>query len=302
MRQRSLTIAPMDWVWIVVLSILWGGSFIFIEVALESFPPLTLVSVRVGLAAATLALGLAVVGGLPSFIWQIWRIFLLLGLTNNAIPFTLFAWGQTEIGAGLASIFNATTPLFTMLIAHAVTSDDKITAARLIAVLLGLAGVAILLGGESVTGLPAFAAGLACLGGALSYAVAGIYGRRVAARGLTPAQASMGQLAASFILMTPLALMIERPWELALPTLPVAAALAGLALASTALAYIIFFHVLARVGATNVLLVTFLQPVSAVTMGVLLLDEQLSFSEAAGMAIILASLVIADGRWTKLVR
>jgi drug/metabolite transporter (DMT)-like permease len=295
MAERTLRISPTDWLWIVVLSILWGGSFIFIEVALAGFAPLTLVTLRVGLAALVLAAGLVLTRRLPAASWRLAGMFLVLGLVNNALPFTLFAWGQTHIGAGLASIFNATTPLFTILIAHFATRDEKITVLRLAAVLIGFVGVVVLLGGDMDGGTNLVWAGLACLGASISYAVAGVYGRTVAAR-VTPAQASMGQLAASFILMAPLALVVERPWTMPAPALSAVAALVGLALASTALAYIIFFHVLERAGATNVLLVTFLQPVSAVAMGVVLLDEMLSATEAAGMVLILVGLLVADGR------
>lgn len=300
--MAALKMTPTDWLWLVVLSILWGGSFIFIELALDSFPPLTLVASRLALASAVLALGLALTGSLPPFDRGTWRMFFFMGLLNNAVPFTLFAWGQTQIGAGLASIFNAMTPLFTILIAHVATADEKITPTKLAAVLLGLTGVAVLLGSEAFGGAPAVGAGLACLGGALSYAMSGVYARKAAARGLTPSQASMGQLAASLGLMAPLALVVERPWTMGIPGPGATLALGALALVSTALAYIIFFHVLARAGATNVLLVTFLQPVSAVAMGIAFLGERLSAFEAAGMAIVLVSLVIADGRWVRVRR
>jgi drug/metabolite transporter (DMT)-like permease len=300
--MSALKMMPMDWLWLVVLSTMWGGSFIFIELALSSYPPLTLVALRLALAAAVLAIGLALTRSLPPFDRPTWRMFFVMGLLNNAVPFTLFAWGQTQIGAGLASIFNALTPLFTIAIAHVATADEKITLTKLAAVALGLVGVAVLLGGEAFGEAPVVAAGLACLGGALSYAISGVYARKAFARGLTPTQASMGQLAASLVLMAPLALAIERPWTMGSPEVTATLALVGLALISTALAYIIFFHVLARAGATNVLLVTFLQPVSAVAMGIAFLGEQLSGSEAAGMAIILVSLVIADGRWARVAR
>jgi drug/metabolite transporter (DMT)-like permease len=298
--MAALKMSPMDWLWIVVLSVMWGGSFIFIELALESYPPLTLVTLRLAIASAALIGALSVARRLPPFTLPMWRMFVVMGLFNNVLPFTLFAWGQTEIGAGLASIFNATTPLFGMLIAHVATTDDKITPLRVVAVLLGLGGVGVLMSGEIQGG--SLAAGVACLGGALAYGISGVYSRRAAGAGLTPAQASMGQLTASFVMMIPFAFVLERPWTIAAPALSATAAVTGLALISTVIAYVIFFHVLARAGATNVLLVTFLQPVSAVAMGALFLGERLTGIEGVGMAIILASLVIADGRWSKLKR
>ena len=297
---------PMDWAWLVVLSILWGGSFIFIEVTLVGLPPLTLVMLRLAIAAAVLAAGLAVLGRLPPATLRVWGMFGIMGLLNNAIPFTLFAWGQTQIGAGLAAILNATTPLFTLVIAHIATDDDKITHVRIAALAIGFGGVVALLGGEALAGTPALTASLACLAAAVSYAVSGVHARRVSAHGISPAQASLGQLTCAFILVAPLALAAERPWTLAPPSMTVWAALLALALVSTVLAYIIFFHVLARAGATNVLLVTFLQPVSAVAMGIAFRDEQLTAAQAAGMILILVGLGVIDGRlvarlgWSKL--
>ena len=224
----------------------------------------------------------------------LWGAFFVMGLLNNAIPFGLIAWGQTHIDSGLASILNATTPLFTVLLAHVVTQDEKLTANRMAGVLIGLAGVVVLIGPDTLAGLGAEGLGqIAVLGAAVSYACAGLYGRRL--RGLPPMTAATGMLCASCLLLLPPALLFE-----GLPSLPgssaVWAAVLGLALLSTALAYLLYFRILASAGATNLLLVTFLLPVSALLLGVLVLGEVLPWRALAGMALIFAGLGAIDGR------
>jgi drug/metabolite transporter (DMT)-like permease len=225
----------------------------------------------------------------------LWLDFLIMGLLNNAIPFSLIFWGQKEIASGLASILNATTPLFTVLVAQAFTQDEKATPAKLIGVGLGLVGVALMIGLDLVSGFGShLVSELAVLVAALSYAFAGVFGRRF--RGRPPLQVAAGQLTGSSILILPLALFIDPPWLEVSPSLGVWAALIGLALLSTALAYVIFFRILARAGATNLLLVTFLIPVSALLLGVSFLSESVSAHQLLGMLLVGLGLAAIDGR------
>ena len=218
-----------------------------------------------------------------------------MGLLNNALPFALILWGQTHIPSGLAAILNATTPLFTVVIAHAATVDEKLTPTRLIGVTIGLCGVAVMLGPDLLRDVGAdVAAQGACLLAALSYAFAGIYGRRF--RGEPPLRIATGQLVMSSLMLAPLALLIDRPWTLAPPSAAAWAALLGTAILSTALGYLLYFRILARAGATNVLLVTFLIPVSAILLGTLILGEQLAMRHIVGMAAIALGLAAIDGR------
>jgi drug/metabolite transporter (DMT)-like permease len=284
-----------DWLLLILLSIVWGGSFFFAKIAVVELPPLTIVLARVAIAAAALHLLVLATGqrmpGDPS----LWRDFLLMGLLNNAIPFSLIFWGQKEIASGLASILNATTPLFTVLVAHAFTRDEKATPAKLIGVGLGLVGVALMIGLDLMSGLGGhLTAELAVLAAALSYALAGVFGRRF--RGRPPLVVAAGQLTGSAALILPLALLVDRPWLGALPSFGVGAALLGLALLSTALAYVIFFRILARAGATNLLLVTFLIPVSALLLGVSFLSESVSAHQLLGMLLVGLGLAAIDGR------
>jgi drug/metabolite transporter (DMT)-like permease len=282
------------WLLLITLSVLWGGSFFFSEVALAELGPLTVVLGRVGFAALAL-IGLVYLTGhrLPSG-WGLWGAFLVMGALNNLIPFSLIVWGQVTIDSGLAAILNATTPLFAVLLAHVLTRDERLTRGRVAGVLLGLAGVAVLVGPRVLGELGAEGlAQLAVLGAAFSYGCAGIYGRRF--QGLPPVVAAAGMVTCSAVLTLPLALVVERPWQ-ASPGALTWAAVLGLAFLSTALAYVIYFRILASAGATNLLLVTFLIPVSALFLGVVVLGERPDAAAFAGLALIFAGLAAVDGR------
>lgn len=286
---------PLEWVLLVILSILWGGSFFFVEVALTELPPLTIVLGRVGFAAVALILLVYVMGHRMPKDFRLWRAFLVMGALNNLIPFSLIVWGQTQIASGLASILNATTPLFTVALAHFLTHDEKITAYRLSGVLLGLVGVTVMIGGEVLGGLGLHViAQLAVLGAALSYAFAGIFGRRF--KDTPPLVTAAGQVAATTVLMLPIALVVDQPWNLPAPSLTTWGTIVGLALLSTAAAYIIYFRILATAGATNLLLVTFLIPVSTILLGVAILGEQMESKHIAGLVLISLGLAAIDGR------
>lgn len=292
------------WFWLLSLSVLWGGSFFFAKIAIGELGPFTVVFARVGLAALALNMVLAV-GRRSLFVSSTpWIAFVVMGLLNNVLPFSLIFWGQREIASGLAAILNATTPLFTVLVAHALTNDEKINRMKLAALLVGLTGVVVLVGPgfvlEAATGVQGQ---LACLAAAMSYAFAGIWGRRFKVMGVSPVEAATGQVTASTLLILPIMLLADRPWTLAAaPSLIVWLALAGLALLSTALAYVLYFRVLAAAGATRLLLVTFLIPVSAILLGSALLGERLEPRHFAGMALIGLGLMLIDGRFPRFLR
>jgi drug/metabolite transporter (DMT)-like permease len=286
-----------DWAILLFLSVLWGGSFFFIEIALETVQPFTLVLIRVALAAAMLW----------AFLW--WRgqrlplppgaarAYLVLALLNNAIPFSMFALAQEEITGGLASILNATTPIWGVLVAHLFTADEKATPNKVIGVLLGFAGVAVLIGTDFLGELGrGFLAQLACLAATLCYALAGVWARRFRRMGIEPTAVATGQLTAAALVMLPPVLLFEPPWQAAAPSASAWLALGALALFCTSLAYILYFRLLASAGATNSLLVTFLIPVTAILLGALFLGEHLAPRSFAGMALIAAGLAAIDGR------
>lgn len=286
-----------DWALLLALSVLWGGSFFFIGVAVQHLPPLTIVTVRVVLAALVLLLVLRLRNLRLPREARVWWAFLGMGLLNNAIPFTLIVWGQSHIASGLAAILNATTPFFTVLVAHRFTADERMTPMKLAGVIIGLAGVVAMIGGGAIQSVGQhLAAQLSCLLAALVYALAGVFGRRFRAMNIAPLATATGQTICSSLLLVPLALAVDRPWTLPPAPAETWLALAGLATLSTALAYIIYFRLLASAGATNLQLVTLLIPASAILLGGALLQESLEPRHLAGMLTIALGLVVIDGR------
>ena len=283
-----------NWLLLAVLSLLWGGSFFFIELAVTGLPVLTIVWTRVALAALLLGVALWLTGGAVPRGRADWGALAVMGVLNNAVPFTLFVLAQGQITGSLAAILNATTPLFTVIVAHLATTDERAGPAKVAGLLLGFGGVVVMLSGADAAG--DVWAKIACLGAALSYGCAGVWGRRFRRMGIAPMTTAFGQLTCSTLLIAPVWLLIDRPWALAAPGLTPVLAVVGLAVLSTAVAYLIFFRVLAAAGATNLALVTFLIPVSATLLGVGLLGEALRAAHLAGFALIALGLVAIDGR------
>ncbi|CAM3414294.1 DMT family transporter [Paracoccus nototheniae] len=301
--QRPMTL--QEWALLLALSVLWGGSFFFNSLALRDIPVLTVVLCRVALAALILLAVLRLRGERMPRDRRIWVGFIGMGLLNNTIPFSLIVWGQQHIASGVASILNAATPLFTVVLAHAhaLTRDERMTRGKLAGALIGLAGVTVMIGADALCDLGVnILAQVICLAAAISYAFAGIYGRRFRAMGLSPLATARGQVIASSLILLPLVMVLDRPWSLSAPGLPAILALIGLAALSTALAYVLYFRILATAGATNLLLVTFLVPVSAVGLGTLFLAEALLPRQVAGMALIGAGLAAIDGRFWRAIR
>ncbi len=276
----------LDWIMQWVLSLLWGGSFLFNEIALQGLPPLTIVWGRVALAAVLLWGVLWVVERkLPPR--ALWPALLVMGLMNNAVPFTLFVLAQGQITGALASVLNAMTPIFTVLVAHVATADERLTGRKALGVGLGFGGVLVMMAGEGLGG--AVPAMLACLGAALSYGLAGVWGRRFRAAGLSPLATATGQLTGSMLLISPIWLVLDRPWQMSWPGVEPA-------LAVIALAYLLFFQVLASAGSTAVSLVTFLIPLSAAGLGWLVLGEMLELRHLLGLALIMGGLWLIQRR------
>ena len=291
-----------EWGLLVLLSVLWGGSFFFSKVIVQEVPPFTLVLVRFTLAAAVLGAYLKAQRTPVPWTVMTWAAFAGMGALNNLIPAALIAWSQQTIASGLASVLIATTPVFSILAAHCFTTDDRMSANKVVGVALGIAGVVALVGTDTLDGsLRTFPGILGCLGAALSYGFANVFGRRFKRLGIAPTVGAFGQLAATAVMVAPAALVFDRPWLLPPPSMVVWAAMIGLVLLSTALAYAIFFRLLGSAGTTNISLVTLLIPVSAILLGILVLGEHLSTLQCAGMALIGLGLVAIDGRtWTAL--
>ncbi len=289
-----------EWSALILLSVLWGGSYFLIEIALREWTPLLIVAVRVAIATG-IVWSIVLLGRmqLPRN-RDAWKIFVGMALLNNVIPFVLIVWGQQEITAGLASILNAATPIFTVLVAGMFLKDEPMTAAKLAGAFLGLAGVAVLVGPSAFAGIDSsFVAQVAVLAAALSYAFAGVYGRRLTALNINPMVAAAGQLSVSTVIMIVLATAFESPRLVFDASVVVWSAVVAMAALSTAFAYVLYFRLLATAGATNVLLVTLLIPVTAVLLGAVFLAERLHATHFAGMIVIALGLSVIDGRLWK---
>ena len=282
---RSLGIT--EWMLLVGLSILWGGSYLFMKLAVLTVPLFTIVLGRVSIAALALLIVLTISGtGIPKG-RRIWLAFFGMGIFNNVIPMSLIVFSQNSISVGLASILNSITPLFTILVAHMTTNDERLTFRKLVGISFGIMGVVMLMGPELVDNFGVAALGeWACLGAALSYACANTFGRRFVQLGTKPMQTAFGQVVASTVILAPLVIVVDQPWTISNPGfLPVLSILA-LGLFCTALAYVIYFQILARSGATAIALVTFMIPPSAILMGWLALGEQISSQDFLGLSLI----------------
>lgn len=299
--HRNQPMIGVDWGLLLLLGLVWGGTFFFGKVALATWPPFTVVLGRIVIGAALLNGVMRLTGHRWPREPHIWRALIVMALLNSVIPFCLIVSGQTQITSGLAAILYATTSLFTVLLAPLFVASERLTAARLLGVLLGLAGVVIMLGPDALRDPgSATLAKLAVLGGSLSYALGAIWGRRL--RSLPSPVAAAGQLSVAAVIMLPLALAVDRPWTLPPPNPAVVGAILGLGVLSTTIGYVLYFTILRRAGSVNVSLVTLLVPPSALLLGALFLGEATSNTELAGLALIALGLLVIDGRAWRRVR
>jgi len=292
--QRPMN--AQEWGLLLFLSLLWGGSFFFVGVAVKALPPFTIVAARVGIAAVLLWSTARLTGLSPRAVARHAPALALLGLINNAAPFVLIVWGQTRLASGLAAILNASTPIFTVILAHFVTTTERLTWSRFGGAALGLAGVAAMMGGDYLGADSSLWAEFAVLGAAGAYACASLYARRFRARGLAPIDIATGQVTAAALMLLPLALFVDRPWTLPAPGLAPLSAILAIGAFSTALAYVVYFRILAGAGATNVVLVTLLAPVTSIFLGAFALGERLELRHFVGLALIAGGLALIDGR------
>jgi drug/metabolite transporter (DMT)-like permease len=286
-----------DWAILGTLAVIWGGAFFFIGVAVRHVPPLTYVWLRLSIAALAMWGYLYFKGqklGLPR---EVWGSIVLLAVLNNALPFTLFGWGQTHIASGLASILTATTPIWGVVVAHVLTRDERMTPRKLAGVLLGFGGVATMIGPSLLASLGSSAlAQLACVTASLSYALAAVWARRFRKLGVSPLSVTTGQLTAGALIMLPMAMIVDQPWTHAFPPLTAWGAITALALLCTAFGYVLYFRLIETSGATNALLVTLLVPPVAIVLGALFLSETLAPQDFVGLGLIALGLAAIDGR------
>ena len=281
---------PKDLGALTLLGALWGGSFLFIRVAVEALGPFVLMELRVALAVLALTLYAVAVGRL-SKVRARWREFLIIGTVNTAIPFSLIAAAEIYLTASLAAILNSTTVLFTALVA-AVWMGDPLTMRKVVGVILGIVGVAVLVGWDPIelSGVVLLSVG-AMLAASLSYALGAVYIKRTF-KGIPPLSMSLGQLTGGAMVLLPLA-AASLPGER--PSAAVTLSVLGLALLSTAVAYLLYFRLIENVGPTSTVTVTLLVPLFGLLFGVLLLDEPFGWGTLTGLAIILSSVTLVTG-------
>ncbi len=279
-----------------LLATLWGPSFLFIKVAVAEIPPLTMVTVRVGLAALLLYLFLRFRGGRLPGLGGLWLHFAALGLLAHAIPFTLISWGEIYVDSAVAAILNGTTPLFTILIAHYALAEERMSWSKVGGMLLGFQGLLFLVWPTIASGFQASTGGiLAVTLASFSYGLAMVYARKFL-RTLPSLVAPTTQLILATIYMIPLALYFEHPFSLSWPSLPAVGSLVALAVIGTALAFVVYYRIIEVAGATYLSMVTYLLPVFGVILGVLILNEQLTWNAYVGCGLILSGVVVVNGR------
>jgi len=304
-QQQQLTMGRVEWVMLLALSVVFGGAFFFFEIGIKTFEPLTFAWLRV--AGAALLLWIYVLWSrrrLPAS-WGEWMALLVQGLLNNVIPFGLIAWAQLTINSSLSSILNATTPLWTVLIVGLVLPDERLTRLKVAGVVLGIVGVACMIGVDAIGGLGGSTsiAQMAVVAAAVSYGIAGLWGRRFQRWGMDPVVVATGQVTSSSLLLLPVVLFVDPVWLYIGDATAVAwLSVLGIAVLSTAIGYILFFRIMATAGATNLSLVTFLVPISATLLGVGLLGESIGASHILGAGIIGVALMLIDGRLLRRLR
>ena len=277
-----------------LLASLWSSSFAAIKIGVGTIPPLTLAAGRIAVAAAVLYALIALRGQRLPRSARLWALFFLLGITGNALPFTLIAWGEERIDSGLAAILMAVMPPATVLLTHVFTRDERLTVPKLIGVAMGFAGVVLLIGPEALRGLGGEAGRqLAVAGAAVCYAVTATVARFVPPS--PPAVRSAAVMICASVQMIPLALLVDQPWALS-PSAGSVAALVYLALFPTALATIIFFQLISARGATFVALNNYMIPVLGVIWGASFLGERLSLQALGALALILIGIGVTNLR------
>ncbi|WP_299644536.1 DMT family transporter [uncultured Ruegeria sp.] len=281
------------WAELILLAIIWGASFVAIRIALDSIPVMTSVLHRTFWAMLVLWLVAWAKGlSLPRSP-RIWGAFLIMGLLNNVIPFSLMAWGQLYIDSGLTAILNATTAIFGVLVAALFFKDERLTQARVTGVFLGFLGVSIIIGIQTFTSFSLQnTAQLAVLAGTLSYAFAAAWARYHLSD-LHPVVAAAGMLTGSTLLILPLTLMTDGVPTLALPVVTWAA-IGYYAIVATAGAYLLYYRVLAMAGSGNLMLVTLVIPPVAIVLGAIVRNEALPSNAYFGFVILAMGLLVLN--------
>ena len=274
---------------LVVLASLWGASYTFIKIGVETIPPITLITVRTLIAGILLLAVLRWRGlKLPADA-ATWGKFLFQACLNSAIPFTLIAWAERSIDAGLAAILNSMTPIFAFLLTALITRHESVTARKLFGAAAGLAGVCLIIGMQALDGLgDQLWAQLAVVAATICYAGAAIFGKNF--KGLDPMMPAAGSLICGAVILIPLSLVVDRPWTLS-PSLDSMLALAALSVFSTALAFAIYFRLIHTLGSVGATAQAYLRVPVGVAIGVVFLGETVTTTAGIGLVCVIAGVV-----------
>lgn len=305
MQSQAIAIhmSRRQWAQLILLSFLWGCSFIFMEMALVDMPVLTIVAGRTTCAALALGGFMVFSGRSLKFPLKAWLRLSISASIGIVIPFSVILWGQTMITASLSSVLNGTVPFFSLLLTHFMTHDERLKTHKVLGVLTGFIGVAVIMGADQlIHGSGVVMGQAAVLLSSLLYAWTTIYRRGFSRLGMKPLETAAGEMIAASLLLIPAALIFNQPWLLPLPGMPAALAVLGMGLFSTALAFVVYHRLLPQVGANNMALVTFLIPVSAISMGILFLGETLFLNQVAGIGLIALGLLVIDGRFYRILK
>ena len=287
---------------LLLLASLWGPSFLFIKVAVAEIPPFTLVLARVGIAALFLYVLLRLKRRSLPGAGRVWLNLAIVALFHNALPFVLLSWGEQRIDSALASIINGMTPIFTILIAHILTSDDRLSPMKVGGVALGMMGMILLVAPALLDGVRATTLGLlAVVLVSASYALALVYSRQKL-RGLPTLVAPTSQMLLATLFLLPFSLLIDRPFTLATPSLAAAGSVLALALLGTTLAFIVYYRLVQTAEASFASMVTYLAPIFGVLLGVVVLGERLSWNALVAFGLILLGVMVVNGVFRDLPR
>jgi drug/metabolite transporter (DMT)-like permease len=274
---------------LLLLATLWGSSYTFIKIGVETIPPITLIAVRTLIAGSILLLVMRWQGISMPRDPVVWRQFMFQAVMNSAVPFTLVAWGEKSVDAGLAAILNSTTPIFTFLLTALITRHEPVTWRKLLGVVLGLAGICLIIGVEALDGLgDQLLAQIAIVAATVSYAGAAIYGKNF--KGLHPMQPAAGSMLCGAVLLIPVSLLVDQPWTLA-PSMPSIGALLCLSVFSTAIAFTIYFRLMQTLGSIGTTSQAYLRVPIGVGLGILFLGESLSPTALGGLVCVVAAVI-----------
>lgn len=294
---------PGEWTMLLSVAAFWGGSYFFTGIAVMELPVLSIVMARYAVSAPILIVLILWLGQRMPWNRDVIYAGFMLAVFNQLIPFSLIAWGQSHIPSAVASILNAAGPIITMIMAHFMTRDDKMTARRFAGVTIGFAGMVIMIGVSAMQAMNVdIAAQIACVLATVSYAFANIRARRFTDARLKPTELVAAQATIAGLCLLPVLLVVDRPWTLDMPSGRTWLSLLGLGLLSSTLGHLIFFRLLTTAGATNISLVSYFMPVSAIVLGVLFLGEVLELRHIIGILTIAFGLAIMDGRLVRLLR